>query len=90
LKALLNKAPVVAYVDGSNFSGYKGGIFKPNDGCGTESNLYVLVVGYSVAYEINQTYFIIKNSWGSKWGDHGFALIAADPDNTCGIFNDIV
>jgi len=86
----LNKAPVIAYIDGDHFSGYQGGIINKNSGCGTESNLYVLLVGYSVAYEINQTFFIFKNSWGPKWGDNGFGAIAADPDNTCGIFNDLV
>jgi len=87
---MLTKAPVIAYVDGDIFSNYRGGIIDSKDGCGTESNLYVLIVGYSVAYEINKTYFIFKNSWGSKWGDNGFGMIAADPDNTCGIFNELV
>ena len=32
----------------------------------------VLIVGY------NQDGFIIRNSWGTKWGDHGYALLPYD------------
>lgn len=33
----------------------------------------------------NQQGWIIKNSWGTNWGDDGFAVI--DFDNNCGITN---
>jgi hypothetical protein len=42
-------------------------------------NHAVLLVGY------NSTHWFIKNSWGTTWGDNGFAYI--NKINDCGIRN---
>ena len=47
--------------------------------CGTTPNHAVLLVGYT------STYWLIKNSWGTWWGDKGFIKLARG--NTCGIAN---
>jgi len=36
----------------------------------------MLVVGYGKVDQGN--YFILKNSWGSSWGDNGYIKIMAD------------
>ena len=46
--------------------------------CGTDPNHAVLVVGYTPSY------WIIKNSFGTHWGDKGYAYISRD-GNKCGI-----
>jgi cathepsin L len=66
--------PVSVAVDASNWSSYKTGVF---DKCGTGLNHGVLAVGYT------SDYWVIKNSWGSRWGEDGFMRLAKG--NTCGI-----
>eukprot|EP00397_Hematodinium_sp_SG-2012_P033483 GEMP01035782.1.p1 GENE.GEMP01035782.1~~GEMP01035782.1.p1 ORF type:complete len:340 (+),score=69.05 GEMP01035782.1:66-1085(+) len=51
------------------FQFYTGGILT-SEACGTSLDHGVLVVGYGV--DNGTTYFKVKNSWGSNWGEHGF------------------
>jgi len=46
------------------FRFYKTGVIT-GAACGTKVNHAVLVTGY----ETNGTYFRVKNSWGTAWGD---------------------
>lgn len=66
--------PVGVSCDASNWSRYSSGVFS---NCKTSLNHDILLVGMS------STYWKIKNSWGSTWGEHGFIRLA--PGNTCGI-----
>ena len=44
----------------------------------------VVAVGYST--ESGTPYFLVRNSWGSSWGDAGYVKIAqADGKGACGI-----
>ncbi|XP_038704424.1 ervatamin-B-like isoform X2 [Tripterygium wilfordii] len=40
----------------------------------------VLVVGYSTTPE-GKRYYLIRNSWGEKWGDHGYAKVSREKIN---------
>merc|ERR1719330_523257 len=75
--ALVEYGPVVTGVDASTLSFYNGGIFDDylcceaasDDSCVNGNNHAVLVVGYGPGY------FLVKNSWGSRWGEDGFFKI---------------
>jgi C1A family cysteine protease len=67
-------SPVSVAVDASNWSQYSSGVL--ND-CGSSVNHGVLLVGG------NPSYWRIKNSWGTDWGENGYIRILSK--ETCGI-----
>lgn len=72
--------PVVVCVDASKWNNYKGGVFGANTAdCTTRVNHAVLAVGYTPEY------WIIKNSWGNRWGEQGYIRVSRNRQNTCGI-----
>jgi C1A family cysteine protease len=70
--------PVSVAVDATNWSAYKQGVFS---NCATRLNHGVTLVGVS---EESQSW-VIKNSWGTGWGEKG--LIRLAKGNTCGVCN---
>jgi len=63
---------VLIEADQQVFQFYSSGIIGPNDGCGASLDHAVLAVGYDASS------FIIKNSWGTGWGQAGYVLLSDD------------
>ncbi|EAR95830.1 papain family cysteine protease (macronuclear) [Tetrahymena thermophila SB210] len=82
LKHALNFSPVSVYVNAYNWVSYQSGIYNGSDQSNIVFNHEVLAVGYD-----EQGNWIVKNSWGPFWGEHGYMRLA--PNNTCGILNHI-
>lgn len=74
--ALATKGPIAVSV-AANWGRYGGGIYE--GGCsssGCTINHAVLAVGYS------QDYWLIRNSWGSSWGESGYIRLTRTHDST--------
>lgn len=80
--ALLHWGPAVVIIDaGHSWQHYSKGILRSTQ-CGKTQNHAVLLVGYDYTGPV--PFYIIKNSWGSKWGENGFIRLEAGK-NTCAI-----
>ena len=78
---------VAIEADADVFRYYKTGILD-SDECGTSLNHGVLLVGYGT--DNGTPYWLVKNSWSTKWGDQGYVKIAKNDDNICGILSNAV
>ena len=91
MKAAIAEAPVSIGIYGEydSFLNYHRGIYNA-EGCPTNVDHAVAGVGYGM--EDGQKYWIIKNSWGTGWGEDGFGRISYDEDGPgiCGIQKDAV
>lgn len=74
---------VAIQADQVAFQFYKSGVFDSK--CGTNLDHGVLAVGYDSS---SSPYWLVKNSWGSSWGEDGYIKLAMDVDQKegqCGI-----
>ncbi|KAI4388042.1 hypothetical protein MLD38_000415 [Melastoma candidum] len=83
LRAVVNQ-PISVAIDasGSDFVYYQGGVFSGP--CGTDLNHAVTLVGYGTAGD-GTDYWLIKNSWGTTWGEEGYMRIQRGVGGLCGI-----
>ena len=83
-RALATIGPVSIALDATDaFMSYDGSspIFNDNT-CDPEQPDHALLL---VGYNDNQKYWIVKNSWNTDWGLHGYIYINSTQPNICGI-----
>jgi C1A family cysteine protease len=63
----MNYGPLSVYLDASAMYSYTGGIF---DSCNPIININhgANIVGAN----LNERYWIIRNTWGTQWGEQGY------------------
>jgi len=90
IMTLLQQGPVAVGVNALDFAFqfYSSGIISPLDCSNKKINHVVLLVGLGVDSN-NIPYWLIQNSFGTTWGNAGYAKIYRDmtPNSagTCGI-----
>jgi cathepsin L len=88
LKEAVSNGPVSIAIeaDTSVFQHYTSGIISSSK-CGKNLDHGVLIVGYGIENDV--PYWIVKNSWGEKWGDNGYVRLlrseSVNDDGVCGL-----
>jgi len=81
IKSAINLKPVSVAIEADTyvFQTYSTGIIT-SSACGTNIDHAVVAVGYG------SNYYIVRNSWGTGWGESGYVRIGITEGNgTCGI-----
>ena len=88
LQKAVAQTPVSVAIEADTrvFQLYTGGVITGSS-CGTNLDHGVLVVGYGS--QDNVDYWLVKNSWGSSWGENGYVKIerssSVNDVGVCGI-----
>jgi len=75
LEALVTMGPQSIAVSAGTWMDYEGGILHnnyTNNNSWTQIDHAVQVVGYGHDDGLHQDYWIVRNSWGTNWGEEGF------------------
>ncbi|KAI3440004.1 uncharacterized protein J3R85_004155 [Psidium guajava] len=83
LQAVANQPVSVAIESaGFEFQFYSSGVFAGS--CGTSTNHAVTAVGYGKT-TAGTKYWLLKNSWGTGWGESGYMRIQRDVSSKTGL-----
>ncbi|KAJ0066492.1 hypothetical protein NL108_013648 [Boleophthalmus pectinirostris] len=83
-QAVATIGPIAIVIDASDISFYRSGVYY-NPSCGRLTNHAVLLVGYGTDDKTGLDYWLIKNSWGKRWGERGYIRMARNKNQMCGI-----
>ena len=86
LMAAIALGPTSVTIDAGSdvFYHYTSGVISDSS-CGTSLDHAVTAVGYGTDEATGLDYYLVRNSWGSGWGDQGYVKIARGPANDWGI-----
>ncbi|KAM8968074.1 cathepsin W [Sarcophilus harrisii] len=80
---LAEKGPITVTINSRLLKSYIRGVIKPGNNCDPKYVDHVVqLVGFGQIH--NFTYWILKNSWGSSWGEKGYFRLHRGR-NACGI-----
>merc|ERR1712115_646409 len=81
---LAEVGPLAMGVYASSWGSYSGGVFT---GCSFDANIAlnhaVQLVGYGTDESLGD-YWLVRNSWGSSWGEGGYIRLQRQSEAQCG------
>jgi len=87
--AVATQGPISVGIDAlhRSFKMYKSGVYDEENCSSERLDHAVLVVGYGTD-PVHGDYWLVKNSWGTGWGEDGYIRMSRNKNNQCGIATD--
>jgi cathepsin X len=86
---IYTRGPVAAAINANPLLNYKGGIINETSILHMFVNHVVSIVGWGYDHQTQVSYWIVRNSWGTYWGEMSYFRIIMG-HNSLGIESDVV
>jgi cathepsin L len=84
-KVFLGPTSVAIDASQSSFQFYSSGVYSDPNCSSTQLDHGVSAAGWGVDQASGNAYWLVKNSWGTGWGQQGWIWMARNDNNMCGI-----